>query len=130
MRTNARYLALALDIRRLSDSLILLAEENVSTPQMLEAIGRVISSLEGIGQQTSVKALRDRGIFGQYENVVTVNEAIKPAQREELIQKLRAILTPEPEAARRENALEAIEFFDSLERRALYRYNHPERATA
>jgi hypothetical protein len=130
MRTNSRYLSLALDIRKLSDALISLAEDGVESPQMFEAIGRLLASLEGIGQQTSVRALRDRGSFGRYESVVTVNEAINPAQRAELIEKLRSILTPEPEDVRRENALEAVSFFDSLERRALYKYNHPLRASA
>jgi hypothetical protein len=125
MRTNSRYLALALDIRKLSDSLIRLAEENIESPQMGETIGKFLSSLQDTGQHTSIKALRDRGTFGQYENVVTVNEVIKPPQRAELIEKLRAVLRPEPQEARKENALEAIAFFDSLERRALYHYNHP-----
>ena len=85
MQTNTRYLTLALDIRRLSDSLIMLAEENVETPDMLLAISRLLSSLKDAGQGTSVKALRDRGTFGQYENVVTVNEVIKAPQRLSLI---------------------------------------------
>ena len=130
MRTNSRYLSLALDIRKLSDALISLAEDGVESPQMFEAIGRLLDSLEGIGQQTSVKALRARGSFGRYESVVTVNEAINSDQRAELIQKLKAILAREPREARRESALDAVSFFDSLERRALYRYNHPLRASA
>jgi len=124
-------LALALDIRKLSDALIGLAEDDdVVSPHVHDAINKVLSSLEGTGQQTSVKALRDRGSFGRYENVVTVKEAITAAQRNELIQKLRAILTAQAPELRRESALEAISFFDSLERRALYRYNHPARAAA
>jgi hypothetical protein len=133
MRTNSKYLALALDIRKLSDSLIMLAEKGVESPQMGEVIVRLLQSLQDEGQKTSVKALRDRGTFGRYENVVTMNEVIKPPQRTELIQKLQAVLRREPPQDRRENALQAVEFFDSLERRALYHYNHPKvstRATA
>lgn len=130
MRTNSRYLTLALDIRKLSDALISLAEDNVESPQMFEAIRRLLSSLEGIGQHTSVKALRERGSFGRYENVITVNEAINSDQRAELIRKLRALLTPQANELRREYALDAISLCDSLERRALYKYNHPIRANA
>jgi hypothetical protein len=130
MRTNSGYLTLALDIRKLSDSLILLAEEGVQTPQMLDAMGRLIDSLEGVGQQTSVKALRDRGSFGLHESAMTLKEAITPEHRRELVSKLKALLTPEALEMKRETALEAVEFFDSLERRALYRYNNPVRALA
>ena len=130
MRTNARYLALALDIRKLSDALILLAEEGVESSQMYDAIGQLLASLEGLGEHTSIRALRDRGSFGRYENVVTVNEAIDSGQRQELIRKLKGILQPAHGGSKRENALDAISFFDSLERRALYRYNHPARALA
>jgi len=103
----------------------MLAEENVETPDMLLAISRLLSSLKDAGQGTSVKALRDRGTFGQYENVVTVNEVIKAPQRLELIKKLQAVLSEESTEDRKENALEAVAFFDTLERRALYHYSHP-----
>jgi hypothetical protein len=130
MRTNSGYLTLALDIRKLSDALISLAEDGVEAPPMFDAITRLVLSLEGLGQQTSVKALRDRGNFGRHESVVTVNEAITDDQRKELIQKLKAILRTEAREVKQENALEAVAFFDTLERRALYRYNHPVRAIA
>jgi hypothetical protein len=130
MRTNSRYLALALDIRKLSDSLILLAEDNVESPYLFEAINRLLLSLQGADQKTSVKALRDRGTFGQYENVVMVNEVIPAPGRTELIQKLQAVLHSDSQDLRKENALQAIAFFDSLERRALYHFNHPKVTTA
>ena len=130
MPTNSRYLTLALDIRKLSDALISLAEDGVESSTMFPAMRQLLSSLEGVGQQTSAKALRDRGSFGRYESVVTVNEAITPSQRIELIQKLHDILTPNAQETKRENALQAVAFFDSLERRALYRYNHPVRLRA
>jgi hypothetical protein len=130
MRTNSGYLTLALDIRKLSDALISLAEDGVESRPMFDAIGRLVSSLEGLGQQTSVKALRDRGNFGRHESVVTVNEAITAEQRQELIRKLKAILKSESKESKQENALDAVAFFDTLERRALYRYNHPVRAIA
>jgi hypothetical protein len=130
MRSNSGYLTLALDIRKLSDALISLAEDGTRSPDMFEAMSRLIDSLEGVGQQTSVRSLRDRGSFGLHESAVTLKEAITPEHRIEFIAKLRAILAPEPDESKRETALEAVAFFDTLERRALYRYNHPVRAAA
>lgn len=125
MGTNSRYLTLALNIRQVSNSLIQLVEEDQDSPELTESIGHFLASVENAGQKTTVKALRARGAFGRYENVVTVNEVIKQAQRGILITKLQGLLTPSSPEQRKSDALEAIEFFDALERRALYHYNHP-----
>jgi|ERR1017187_6090225 hypothetical protein len=126
MATNSRYLTLALDIRKLSDSLIKLAEEgDAESPVVRTSIQNLLVSLLNAGEKTSVKALRERGAFGRYENVVTVNEVVKPPQRAEFIRKLQAVLTPASEDDLRESALQAVEFFDTLEQRALYHYRHP-----
>ena len=70
MATNSRYLTLALDIRKLSDSLIKLAEEgDAESPVVRTSIQNLLVSLLNAGEKTSVKALRERGAFGRYENV-------------------------------------------------------------
>ena len=126
MATNSRYLTLALDIRKLSDSLIKLAEEgDAESPVVRTSIQNLLVSLLNAGEKTSVKALRERGTFGRYENVVTVNEVVKPPKRAELIVKLKAVLDPASKDELKESALQAVEFFDTLEQRALYHYRHP-----
>lgn len=71
-----------------------------------------------------MKALRRRGFFGSYEGVLTIND-MQSADRESLATKLRSVMTAKTQSEQRRNALQAIEFFDVLEGRALYRYNHP-----
>lgn len=123
--SRAKYLIFALTIRKLTDALIELVEEGKHAPELDKRLKEVLASLESTGQRTSVKALRDRGSFGSYESVVTIDEVLKGVNKNELIQKLTSVIDAKNEQARRKNALEAIEFFDALESRALYRYNHP-----
>jgi hypothetical protein len=125
MGSNSRYLTLALDIRKLSNALIRLVEDDQDNAEIRKSIGHLLDSIENAGQKTTVKALRERGTFGQYENVITVNEVIKDDRRVDLIAKLQGVLVFNSPEQRKENALEAIAFFDVIERRALYHYNHP-----
>ena len=122
---NSRYLALALKIRKLTDSLITLVEKESENPLLQGSLKEVLASLENVGESTSVKSLRDRGEFGRYENVVTINEVVKAEDRRVLVQKLHEVLGATTKRQRNESALDAIQFFDALERRALYHYSHP-----
>jgi hypothetical protein len=122
---NPRYLAFALKIRKLTDSLITLVEEERKSPLLEASLKEVLASLENVGESTSVKSLRDRGEFGRYENVVTINEVVQADDRRVLVQKLHDALGANTKQKRDEGALDAIQFFDALERRALYHYNYP-----
>ena len=123
--SRSRYLTFALQIRKLTDALIALVEEGTASPNLDEPIKEVLASLEGAGQRTSVKALRERGAFGHYEHVMTFDEVVKVQDKQALIQKLNNVITSHTDNERRSSALEAIKFFDALESRALYHYNHP-----
>jgi len=124
MAPNSRYLTVALDIRKISDSLIRLAEEGIKPPSLDDSIRQLVVSLQNVGEKTSVKALRERGAFGRYDSLRAVTEVIKPEQRNQLIGKLQAVMSSTSAALQRENALDAIDYFDAIERRALYHYNH------
>jgi hypothetical protein len=123
--SRGRYLLFALRIRKLTDALIALVEEGRATPDLDEPLKEVLASLEDAGQPTSVQSLRQRGSFGHYENVVTIDEVVKAQDKAALIQKLSTVIKSNTEEERKSSALEAIGFFDALESRALYHYNHP-----
>jgi ERCC4-type nuclease len=118
-------LGFALKVRKLTDSLIVLVEQGKKTPQLNDSLTEVLASIQGAGERTSVKSLRDRGAFGHYENVVTMNEVVSATDKGDLIKKLQDVLSSETEQERNKSAVEAIQFFDALERRALYHYSHP-----
>lgn len=127
MRSGPKYLALALDVRKLTDSLIRLVEEGTESDDLYESIREVIASIEGAGQKTSVKALRERGMFGRYPSVLAISDVITPQNRDDVVKHLLGVLKTDDVDERKENALEAITFFDTLERRALYRSAHTQR---
>ena len=122
MQASSEYLALALDVRKVTDSLISVVEGGDVSPELNASLQQVMTSLQGTGQ-TSVKSLRERGPFGKYAGVKTISEEFNEQDRKHLIVKLEMVIQPQPLAQRAESALEAIEFFDRLERRALYRHS-------
>jgi hypothetical protein len=129
MQSRARYLAFAASVRKLTDSLIAVAERDERAPDLEVRLKQVLTSLEHIDKPTPVKSLKDRGPFDRYENVITLNEIWKKtADKNDLIEKLNSILSAQTKRKRRDSALKAIRFFDALESRALYHYNHPPNA--
>lgn len=128
MQTNSEYLTLALDVRKVTDFLIQLVEQGTPNDQLDSSIRQVMYSLQSTGQAT-VKSLRDRGPFGRYVGVRTMNEVFSDTQREAFAGILTRVIDPQslPEQ-RTEGALAAIPFFDKLERRALYDDNQAKTA--
>ena len=123
--SRARYLIFALSIRKLTDALIEFVEEGRRAPSLNSQLKEVLASVEVTpGKVSSVKALRQRGSFGSYEGVLTIDD-MQSTDRETLASKLHSVITARTLQEQRKNALQAIEFFDMLESRALYRYNHP-----
>jgi hypothetical protein len=123
--SRSRYLVFALRIRKLTDSLIALVEEGQYPPDLNKGLKAVLASLAGSGERTKVRSLKDRGSFGHYENAVTIGEVVQAQDKAALIQKLKTVMSSKTPAERRASALQAISFFDALEGRALYHYNHP-----
>jgi len=123
--TRARYLIFALSIRKLTDALIEFVEDGRRAPNLDSQLKEVLASVEVIpGKATSVKALRERGSFGTYEGVLTIDD-MQSTDRKTLANKLHSVIAAKTLQEQKRNALQAIEFFDVLESRALYRYNHP-----
>jgi hypothetical protein len=118
-------LAFAANVRRLTDSLIVLAERDERTRNLEVGLRQVLNSLNSVNKPTPVKTLKDRGPFDRYENVITLNEILRVTDKKDLIEKLNSVLNSNTRQGRRNSALIAIQFFDALESRALYHYNHP-----
>jgi hypothetical protein len=127
LRTDprSRYLVFALKVRKLTDSLITLVEDGERDPNLETAIREVVASLETAGGPTSVKSLKKQGPFAHYENVMTLGEVVKPGDREQLVTKLNNVIAARSAEETESNALDAINFFDTLESKALYHHNHP-----
>jgi len=60
LQTSSEYLTLALDVRRLTDSLVRIVEDGTQPVDLNASIQRVVISLQGTGK-TSIKSLRERG---------------------------------------------------------------------
>jgi len=122
MQTSSEYLALALDVRKVTHLLIRVVEGGPVSPELNTSIQQVMTSLQGT-EQTSVKSLRARGPFGKYEGVKAISEEFDDQDRRQLVATLNTVVQPQPTAQKTESALAAIAYFDRLERRALYRHN-------
>ena len=121
--SRARYLLFALAVRKLTDALIAFVEEGQISPGLKPQITEVLASIEGTGKSTSVQALRQRGSFGSYEGTVTMAD-LTSFEKKDLIRKLNAVLTAKSEKEKKNGALQAIKVFDTIESKALHRYNH------
>lgn len=77
MQASSEYLALALDVRKVTDSLISVVEGGTVSPELNDSLQQVMTSLQGTGQ-TSVKSLRERGPFGKYAGVKAISEEFNP----------------------------------------------------
>ena len=123
--SSSRYLTFALKIRKLTDALIIVVEKGEAPPGLADSLKQALGSLQDAGQRTSVKALRSRGAFGHYENVVTMNEVARVSNKDDIISNLNRVINARTKQQKQNSALDAIHFFDALERRALYHHSHP-----
>jgi hypothetical protein len=130
MQTSSEYLTLALDVRKLTDSLVRLVEEGTpSDDRDLKAdIRKVVNSLQGSGKTSVVKSLRERGPFGRYVGVKAISEVFGAEKRKELAEQLSMVINPRSSEEQRKSALAAIPYFDALERRALYHHSRAQAA--
>lgn len=127
MRSNSRYLTLALDIRKVTDSLIRFAEKGQESEDLPKILPQMLAFLDVSEDRTSIQRLRESGSFGNYENIVTVNEVfVKTEDRNAVVRQIHGILNAATAEERRKSATATIPFLDALERRALYRYSRPQ----
>lgn len=121
---RSRYLALALDARKVIDSLILFVDHGTREQGLDESLQEVIESLQVKDNHQIFSLLRNRLAFSEYyEQVRTVHEALKPEERVTIVQKLSTVKSKEADLDEQKNdAFEAIRLLSAIESRALYYY--------
>ncbi len=121
---RSRYLALALDTRRVIDTLIVFVDKGTRSQGFDDSLQQVIDSLEATEKREVFSPLRNRLAFSEYyEQVRTVHEALKPGEMGRIIQKLSIIKSKQAALDQQKNdAFEAIKLLSAIESRALYYY--------
>jgi hypothetical protein len=121
--SNARYLSLALDARKVIDALILFVKET-DTPRMETLVGKVLESLNASTDRERIfSSAQRRSLFGDYERMQTLEEVKREFPTENIGERLQELLRNDVDAQlRKKSAEQAIQFFCALEGRALERY--------
>jgi len=121
---RSRYLALALDARKVIDSLILFVDRGTRDKELDESLQEVIESLQVTENEEIFSPLRNRLAFSEYyEQVRTVHEALKQEEMGEIVQKLSTVKSHEADLDKQKSdAYEAIKLLSAIESRALYYY--------
>ncbi len=119
---RSRYLALALDARKVIDALIVFVDEDGKREEGLDqSLQEVISSLQA-KREDIFSPLRNRlGFSEYYEQVLTVGEALK--DRAEIVEKLETVKAKQATMEKqKQDAFDAIKLLSAIESRALYYY--------
>ncbi len=122
---RSRYLALALDARKVIDSLIVFVDQGKREDGLDQSLQDVIDSLQVVTQNKDIfSPLRNRlGFSEYYEQVRTVNEALKSAEKTHIVERLLTVKANEADAlTQKEDAYQAIKLLSAIESRALYYY--------
>jgi hypothetical protein len=122
---RSRYLALALDTRKVIDALIQFVDKGTRKQDFNRSLQEAIESLRGVSRKTDIfSPSHNRLAFSKhYEQAKTVQEALRPADRSKIVKKLASIKSKKADKAKlREDAYEAIKLLSAIESRALYHY--------
>lgn len=121
---RSRYLALALDARKVIDALIVFVEAGTREDDLDRSLQDVINSFQATEKKDIFSPDRSRLAFSEYyEQVRTVNEALKPEERGQIVQKLSTVRSNQADiGSQKQDAYEAIKLLSAIESRALYYY--------
>ena len=124
---RSRYLALALDARKVIDPLVSYFETGEITDRLIESVQEAAESLKSIVDPAYfLNPTHSRLAFEHYEQVVTLEEVRPSKDRGELLNDLNSLLQPADDFAnKKEAAYRVIEFFFAVETRALQYYARP-----
>lgn len=121
---RTRYLALAVASRKLIDSLLLFVESNQQDPQLASALTQFADALNFTRAGNNLFSASNQVAFSHYEQVLTLQEALKSLQGRNIAAELSGVLDgSSTEENRKENACNVIDFFYAVENRALNHYN-------
>lgn len=122
---RSRYLALAFDARKVIDALIVFVDQEKREEGLDKALQEAIDSLQAVTEKKDVfSPLRNRlGFSEYYEQVRTVEEALKPVERGQIVQKLLTVKSNKADMqSQKQDAYQAIKLLSAIESRALYYY--------
>ena len=122
---RSRYLALALDARRIMDALVPFAETGQRNQFFETAVQEAISALAAVTEGTGANAVRSSLAFDEYEQVLTLDEIKNQQERRAVVSDLQRLAAADDREAQHEAAMRVLEFFFAVESRALYYYSRP-----
>jgi len=116
---RSRYLALALDARKVIDALIVFVDREQRVDGLDQSLQDVIDSLQ-VREEDIFSPLRNRLAFSEYyEQVRTVGEA----DRAQIAGKLETVKANQATLEKqKQDAFDAIKLLSAIESRALYYY--------
>jgi hypothetical protein len=123
---RSRYLALALDARRIMDALIPFVESGQRSESLETSVREAIDALTSVTEGTGTNVVHSNLAFDEYEQVLTLDEIKNQEDRKTVISDLVQIAGPDNGGeAQRQAAMRVLEFFFAVESRALQYYNRP-----
>jgi hypothetical protein len=117
---RSRYLALALDARKVIDTLIVFVDQGEREEGLDQSLQEVIDSLQ-LREEDTFSPLRNRLAFSEYyEQVRTVGESL---DRAVIVEKLETVKARQATVEKqKQDAFDAIKLLSAVESRALYYY--------
>jgi|ERR1035437_8855328 hypothetical protein len=124
---RSRYLALALEARRVMDLLLVFVQTGERAADLEPAVRGIIAALQSTDTAENLLAsLQTRPLFRSYEQTTTLDEMLGPDDRRLLAEKLEALITEgNSRAVQEESAVETIHIFYQVEGRSLHYFNEP-----
>jgi len=118
---RSRYLALALDARKVIDALIVFVDQGTREEGFDSSLQEVIDSFK---EKDVFSPVRNRFAFSEYyEQVRTVNEALKEGERGQIVERLSTVRSNQADIdTQKKDAYAAIKLLSTIESRALYHY--------
>ena len=124
---RSRYLALALEARRVMDLLLVFVQRGERAADFEPSVRGIIDSLQSMGSAENLLAsLQTRLRFRSYEQITTLDEMIGPDDRRLLAEQLLVLITEDSSReAQQKSAMDTIHFLYEVEGRALHYFNEP-----
>ncbi len=121
---RSHYLSLALDVRKLIDSLVLFVEKDQRDEALDTDLREFLESLDSVSAPIGIfSPLQGRPVFGHYEQILTLEEVKASLRDTNIAADVAAVLDPKGDpGTQKKNAYEAIRFLSALEGRALNHY--------
>lgn len=121
---RSHYLSLALDVRKLIDSLVLFVEREQRDESLDSGLRGFLESLKNVSAPVAIfSPLEGHPVFGHYEQILTLEEVKSALRDTNIAADVEAVLDPKGDLnTQKRNAYEAIRFLSALEGRALNHY--------